>query len=183
MKSKRILILFILLLLIVIIGGYFIFQYVEITDESVQLEEYVPEEEISLEQSRQTILTLYFQDLEAKELVPEPRVIDIKEMINLPYETLIKLLIDGPKSEKLVKVFPDGVKINMVYKEGECLTVDFSSEFLNYDKENVKIKDNLIYSIVNTVTELTEINKVKILIDGEENTNFNEVYIRESKVE
>ena len=182
MKSKRILILFIFLLLSVIIGGYFIFQYVEITNESIEIEEYIPEEEISLEQSRQTILTLYFQDLETKELVPEPKVIDIKEMINLPYETLIKLLIDGPNSEKLEKIFPDGVKINMVYKEGECLTVDFSSEILNYNKENVKIKENLINSIVKTVTELTEINKVRILIDGTENTEFNEVYVRNGKM-
>ncbi len=179
MKNGRILIIFVVLLIIVIVGGYFIIKYVQKTEESVVIEEYIPQEEITLEQSRQTILTLYFQDKETKELTPEARVIDIKEMINLPYETLTKLLIDGPKNEKLEKIFPDDVKINMVYKEEDCLTIDFSSEFLNYDKENPQTKENLIDSIVNTVTELTEINEVKILIDGEENSEFAEVYIRD----
>ena len=183
MKNGKILLTFVIILLIVVIGGYFIVRYVKGTEESATVEEYIPQEEISLEQSRQTILTLYFQDKQTKELVPEARVIDIKEMINLPYETLIKLLIDGPKNEKFKKIFPDNVKINMIYKEGECLTIDFSSEFLNYNKENPQTKETLINSIVNTVTELTEINQVKILISGEENTEFNEVYTRENKKE
>ena len=45
--------------------------------------------------------------------------------------------------------------------DGECLTLDFSEELLNYNKEDSKEKDNLINSIVNTVTELNEVNKVK----------------------
>ena len=39
----------------------------------------------------------------------------------------------------------------------------------------------MINSIVNTLTELTEVNKVKILIDGNENSEFNEIYERENK--
>ena len=41
-----------------------------------------------------------------------------------------------------------------------------------------KEKNNIINSIVNTLTELTEVNSVKILIDGQENSQFNETYQR-----
>ena len=50
--------------------------------------------------------------------------------------------------------------------------------FLNYDKNNEQEKNNIIKSIVNTLTGLTEINKVKILINGNINDEFNEVYTR-----
>ena len=49
---------------------------------------------------------------------------------------------------------------------------------MNYNKETENGKENLINSIVNTLTELTEINEVKILINGQENPEFNEVYTR-----
>ena len=62
--------------------------------------------------------------------------------------------------------------------DGECLILDFSSEILNYDKENEKAKDNLIDAIVNTMTELTEVNKIKILINGQTNDEFKDEYIR-----
>ena len=56
------------------------------------------------------------------------------------------------------------------------LYLDFSSELLNYNKENTKAKQNITDSLVKTLTQLTEINSIKILIDGEENEEFNEIY-------
>ena len=44
----------------------------------------------------------------------------------------------------------------------------------------VSKKNNLINSIVNTLTELTEINQVKIIIDGNENEELNEIYTRKN---
>ena len=62
--------------------------------------------------------------------------------------------------------------------DNDCVVIDFSKEFLNYNKEDENEKNNLINSIVNTLTELTEVNKVKILIEGNENDEFNEIYAR-----
>ena len=62
--------------------------------------------------------------------------------------------------------------------ENDCVVLDFSKEILNYSKDNKNAKNNIINSIVNTLTELTEVNKVKILIDGKENNEFNEIYER-----
>ena len=60
--------------------------------------------------------------------------------------------------------------------EGDCLTLDFSSDFLNYDKTDEKTKENLINSLANTLTQLNEVNSIKILIDGSENEEFSEIY-------
>lgn len=179
MKNKKIIIIFSILLIILVVGGYFLIKYLrkDKTEEEQQIvEEYTPEEEISEEQSRQTIVSLYFPDKETKELEPEARLVDIKEILENPYEKIVNLLIEGPKDEDKENIFPENTKILSSSLEGDCLTLNFSSEFLNYDKTNEKTKENLIKSIVNTLTQLNEVNSIKILIDGTENEEFNEVY-------
>ena len=60
--------------------------------------------------------------------------------------------------------------------QGDCAIIDLNKEFLNYDKSDSKIKEKLISSITKTLTQLTEVNSVKILIEGNENEEFNEIY-------
>lgn len=177
MKNKKIAIIFSILLIIILIGGYFIIQWLQgEQQENMGVEEYIPQEEITKEQLRQTIVSLYFQSKETKELVPEARLIDIKEILNNPCDKLVNLLIEGPKSEKLERLIPENTKLNKSYMEDDCITLDFSTEILNYDKSDEKVKNNMINSIVNTLTQLTEVNSVKILIEGNENEEFKEVY-------
>lgn len=178
MKNKKIMILFFLLLIIIFISGFFAIKYLNQKQSGAIVEEYIPEEEISDEQLRNTIVSLYFQDKDTKELLPEARLIDINQLVNTPYETLVNLLIEGPKNDKLEKVIPNDTKILKVYMENDCVIIDLSKEFLNYDKTNEKTKYNLVNSIVNTLTELTEVNKVKILIEGGTNEEFKDIYIR-----
>ena len=103
MKSKKIVIIFTLLFIIVLIGGYFGIKYVKEKQEmDTTVEEYTPEEEISENQLRQTIVSLYFQSKESKELVPEARLVDIREIINDPCDKLIYLLIEGPDRKSVV---------------------------------------------------------------------------------
>lgn len=179
MKNKKIVIIFGVLLIIILVGGYFGINFVKNKKEETTVTEYIPEEEITEEQLRNTIVSLYFPSKETKELVPEARLIDIKEIINTPYEKLVNLLIEGPKNDKNQKIIPENTKLLKTYLEGDCVVLDFSYEFLNYNKEDEKEKNNLINSLVNTLTELTEINSVKILINGEINDEFKDVYIRE----
>ena len=182
MKNKKIVIIFSVLLIILIIGGYFVIKYLKQKGESGEItEEYIPQEEISEEQLRQTIVTLYFLSKDTKEITPEARLVDIKDIITNPYENLINLLIEGPKNEKNQKVIPDNTKLNKTYMEGDCITLDFSQEILNYDKNDEKAKENMVNTIVNTLTELTEVNKVKILIDGNQSEEFQEEYQRVTK--
>ena len=184
MKSKKIIIIFTVALMIVLIGGFFAIKYLKQKQEkeAIKIEEYTPQEEISEEQLRQTIVSIYFISKETKELEPEARLIDIKEIINDPCDKLVNLLIEGPKNEKQERLIPENTKLLKSYMEQDCVTLDFSAEFLNYDKTNEKTKENMIYSIVETLTQLTEVNKVKILINGEQNTEFSEIYERKNNI-
>lgn len=179
MKNKKIILIFTILLILVVIGGIFAIWFVK-NKENNEVEEITPEEEISEEQLRQTIVTLYFVSNETNEIMPEARLIDIKEIIATPYEKLVNLLIEGPKNEKAKKVIPEGTTLLKTFLEQDVITLDFSKEFLNYNKEDEKEKENLINTIVNTLTELTEINGVKIKIEGEEVEDFEGVYTRQN---
>ena len=174
--NKKIVIVFTILLIIILVGGYFIINYFKTHQEETIVEEYTPEEEITEEQNRQTIVSLYFLEKETNELAPEARLVDIKEIMNTPYDKLVNMLIEGPKNEKYTKLIPENTKLNQTYKEKDMVYLDFSSEFLNYDKEDPTVKQNIIDSLVKTLTQLTEVNSIRILIDGEENADFNEVY-------
>lgn len=176
MKNKKILLLFLILLIAIFVIGFFSIKYVKKRKANEEQSEIIPEQEISEEQLRETIVSLYFPDKETNSLKPEARLVSVKELMESPYNILIELLIGGPKNEKLKSIIPENTKLLNSSLEGECLTLDFSNELLNYDKE--KDKDNLINSIINTVTELTEVNKVKILIEGQTNSEFCDEYVR-----
>ncbi len=183
MKNKKIGIIFLIVLVVILLGGYIIIGKVKektMEEDQLAVEEYTPQEEIAEEQVRQTIVSLYFPNRETNELTPEARLLDIKEIINNPYEKLVTLLIEGPKNEKNKRIIPENTKINKTYLENDCVVLDFSPEFLNYKKEDEQEKANLINGIVNTLTELTEVNQVKILIDGNQNSEFAEVYTRQN---
>lgn len=176
---KRILIVAISIILIiaVIVGVYF---YIKNKKEKEEIIEYTPQEEISEEQMRQTIVSLYFKNENG--LMPEARLVDVKELINNPYEKILNLLIEGPKNENLKKTIPEGTKINKIEKEGEILIIDFSEEFISNHNGGQQEEKLTLQSIVKTVTELTEINGIKIKINGEENKEFKDGKIKFNQI-
>ena len=178
MKNKKILILFIISVILIVVIGYFTIKFVKQKKSNEIQNEYVPQEEISDEQSRETIVSLYFADKETGLLKPEARLVNVKDLIKSPYNTLVELLSSGPKNDKLKVVIPENTKLLNASLDKECLTLDFSSEILNYNKDDSMLKNNLIYSIVNTVTELNEVNKVKFLVNGQASSDFEEFYVR-----
>ncbi len=180
MKGKNIYIIFIIIFVLIVIGGYFLIQHLSNKKEETSVEEYTPQEEIAEEQFRQTIVSLYFVDKESGKLTPEARLIDVKDIISNPYEKLFDILKEGPKNEKLEGVIPKETKILKTYMEKDCLVFDLSKDFLNFELENADKKNNLIYSIVNTLTELTEVNSIKFKIEGQENENLKDVYTRKN---
>lgn len=175
--NKKIVFIIIVFIIIVIIGGIFLFRKKE-----KKIEEYTPVEEITDEQVRQTIVSLYFNSKETNMLMPEARSIDVKEITKEPYLTLINLLIQGTKSEKLENVIPEGTKVNCVELKENIVYIDFSKEFVDNHKGGAEEESKTIYSIVNTLTQLNEVDGIKILIDGEENKEFKDKYINFANV-
>ena len=61
MKNKKILVILIIIIIILGLVGYFINAQIKKNKEQNKITEYVPEEEITLEQLRQTTVSLYFK--------------------------------------------------------------------------------------------------------------------------
>ena len=174
MKKKTI--ISIIIFIAIILGIYFIYKNIEIKKIENEYQDYTPEEEISDSQTRQTKIILYFENIETGELETEIKLIDANLLIKNPYKELIDLLIKGPQSSNLKKLVPDGTRLNDVNIEKNCAIINFSEEFLNYENEEKKLK--IINSIVNTLTNLKEINSVSFLINGEKNEKLNEIYLK-----
>lgn len=167
-KKAFIIISGLLVIAIIGVGGYFLLQ----NNRQVQENEIKPAEEISDEQMRQTIVTLYYQNKETKQLMPEGRTIDAKELLTDPYTTLINLLIETPKNEKLQTAIPTGTRVLKAERKGDIIYLDLSKEFIDNHSGGQEEENTTIYAIVNTLTELNEVNGVKILINGKENQGF-----------
>ncbi len=160
---KRIITVMIIILLIIgVIFGIF---YLSSNKEEEEITEYTPQEEISEEQMRQTMVTLYFKN--ENDVVPEARLIDVKKLMENPYEEILNMLLEGPKNSNLQKIIPEGTKIEKIEKKGENLIINFSEEFNKIKEMTEEQKKMVNNSIEKTITQLTEINAVDIRVNDE----------------
>lgn len=174
MKNKKLFI--ILLLTLIIIGGALLIivrNYDVQNNSNEPISDYTPEEEISKAQLRQASISLYFID-ETGNLKEERKLIDSKNLINNPYKELIALLIAGPANSSLTNVFPQGTQILDASLQKNQVTLDFSSEILDFAEEKQKL--NIINSIINTLEQLNEVKTIKIMVNNEESDIFDEEY-------
>lgn len=120
------------------------------------------EDEEETETSELTI-NVYYSDAMGEYLVGEARVVSSENKYVDALNELMKLPVDG----SLYRLVPDSTKVNSVVVEEGLAKVDFSKEFIE-NKITSDTEDNLlIYSIVNTLTEFSEVNSVSFYIDGE----------------
>ena len=169
-------------LIIIILLVIFIFNNISIEnlEHEEQYQDYTPQEEISEEQMRQTKVILYFANAESGELETETKIVEANLLINEPYKEIMQWLIKGPQSSNLIKLIPEGTALHDIKIEKSCAIINVSNEFLNYENEENKLK--IINSIVNTLTNLKEIDSVSFLINGEENEQIKETYLRNMEV-
>lgn len=116
-------------------------------------------------------LTLYFADKSGDRLVKEQR--DVRYNSNLSKEKMIvEKLMQGPKTDGAYPtVNPDANLLSVTIKDKICY-VNFDSTFLTgtYDI----LPEVTVYSIVNSLIEGTEAQKVQITINGESNAKYME---------
>lgn len=167
--NRKTLIIIIVLIIAIAITGILLW-----SNRSKNTEENViqPQEETTDEQMRTALVTLYYINKETKELTPEGKMIDVKKLLTDPYETLINLLIEQPKNEKLQSAIPNGTKILGAELKGDIVYLNLSNEFIENHEGGEKLEKVTIKAIVNTLTELNEVSGVKILINGQENKEF-----------
>ena len=175
MKNPKLLfyiIIAIILILITIALIFFIKPNTSNKNLNNEIIEYTPQQELSDDEIRKTIISLYFKNIETNSLIAEAKCIDVKDLSKEPYTYLINLLIAGPENEKLESAIPEGTKVNSCTLKGNTLHVDLSKEFIDNAPSGIEEESMIIYSIVNTLTELNEVSSVKFLINGEENKSF-----------
>ena len=177
MKKKKSKLIFFVLFLVILLGVYFItsYFYKKSKDETKQYEDYTPQEEISEQQYRETIVSLYFLNKNSKELMAEAVAIDARTLSANPYKELGTLLIKGTKNEDLQRIIPEKTVLYDAGIEAGCVVLNFSKDILGFG-EDENAKKNIINSIYLTLTELTEVNSVRFLVEGEENAIFQDVY-------
>ena len=172
MENKRFKMFLGITLIIVILASVSFYIFKQLSNgENTVFEEYVPQQEISDEQLRQTYVKLYFMSTDSKELQCENRGIDSKELLSNPYLTLVNLLISGPNVEGLENLVPTGTVVHSAILSGDSVLLDLSANFTS-SSSDVQVASNIVYSIVNTLTELNEVNSVKFLIDGNSSASF-----------
>ena len=165
--NKKTLIIIIILIIAIAITVFLLWKNKKIESNVIQ-----PQEETTDEQMRTALVTLYYINKETNELTPEGRMIDVKNLLTDPYETLVNLLTEEPKNENLQSAISNGTKVLGAELKGDVVYLDLSSEFIENHEGGEKAEQATIKAIVNTLTELNEVNGVKILINGQENKEF-----------
>lgn len=112
---------------------------------------------------QQVNLKLYFAAEGGQHLVAENISLEYDGNTSLE-ELVVKELIKGPSNKKLFSTIPrDTTLLKISEQDGICY-VDFNESFLEKLED---INDDVaVYSIVNSLTEISNINEVQITING-----------------
>jgi germination protein M len=122
-------------------------------------------------------ITLFFADKSGNTL--KRCAVDINYDASMTVEqTIVEQLMKGPnsingiESDELLPTIPEGTKVNKITVKDKTCYIDFSKEFM--DKNDNITGYVALYSVVNTLTELSNIDKVQFSIDGEQTLTYNE---------
>lgn len=118
---------------------------------------------------KQTItVNLYFADSSGKKLVKVPTNVTFDGTISME-QLIIQQIISGPESVKgvdksLKSVVPETTTVNQITVRDQICYIDLNKDFLT-SVEGVSRMVTL-YSVVNSLVELPDINKVQFTIEG-----------------
>jgi len=175
-KKRRFRGIFVLIVLIVlVIFGYLVFDkfiipaWEKFKEKPIIIKE-VPyrEEEVKEVEPLPTEVievSLYFSDSQAMYLVPEKRKIPMTP--SLARQVVIEL-IKGPTISSLYPTIPEGTQVNEVYIAGDIVYVDLSEEVFKNHPGGSSGELMTVYSMVDTLTEISPIRGVQILVAGNE---------------
>ena len=110
---------------------------------------------------------LYFPREEGSGLGAEYRTVTKTESDSLS-AAVMSALLEGPGSEGLVSPLPEGTTLRSVRVEKDICKVDLSKEFLQGEPQETERARLAVYSIVNTLCALEELNisSVQVFAEG-----------------
>ena len=109
-------------------------------------------------------LVLYFANQKGNALVQETKEVHYSSNISME-KLVMENLLEGPAGKEAQYAIPEGTKLmNVSVVDGVCY-VSLDENFLN---QNYNIEEPIvIYSIVNSLSEVSTINKVQISVNGD----------------
>jgi len=110
----------------------------------------------------ESTIKLYF--IQNGKLVQELRTI-ISENLEIERE-IVKELIKGPRNKLYEATFPANTTILSIETIDNICYVNLSKNYLNYIFDSGKDSALIVWSLVNSLTQLDYIHKVQLLIDG-----------------
>lgn len=129
--------------------------------------------EKKLDTAKTAEVILYYSSEDGERLVQETQKVEYSS--NEPIEkVIIEQLMEGPKSVKGMATIPEGTKLlSTTTVDGVCY-VNFDSGFNNH---NYEIQESIvIYSIVNSLSELSSVSKVQISVNGSTKGKYRDTY-------
>lgn len=114
-------------------------------------------------------VTLYFPDKSFEHLSGEVRRIDVQNALSLE-KIVVDELLKGPQDKELSASIPQGAKLLSVEVKDKVCFVNFTKEFVAVSGSAVTTMS--LYSVVNSLCALKNIESVQILINGEAGVEF-----------
>ena len=129
---------------------------------------------------KQKLEYIYPNDLEAIYLLDKNNYLSMarinvnnKNEVSKAIDLIDGLTINGKKKDIIPNGFksllPENTKVLNIKMDKGILTIDFSKEFKNIDKDNEK---KVVESLTYTLTSINGIDKIEIYIEGEKLTNL-----------
>ncbi len=118
-------------------------------------------------------LTLYFASENGKYLIKALRPVEYNSNISLE-RLVVEKLIGGPTGESLYPTVNPNTKILSVTVKDNICYLNLSEEFLI--QQSGVTPEVAIYSIVNTLIELDNVNKVQISVDGNNSVVYRDTF-------
>ncbi len=110
---------------------------------------------------KKVMINIYFADSENSAVIPEKREVAVKDGAIL--KAAVMAILEGPRDKNLRKTIPEGTILNSINLKGDVAVVDFSKSFTQAGGV-AEIVERA--SLVNTLTDIAGVKKVKILVDG-----------------
>lgn len=123
-------------------------------------------------------VVLYFSSADGKKLVPEKRKIKITDQQPIE-QYIINELIKGTNGRKTKSLLSEKTVLVSADLEDNVCYLNFRSDFLKINEGKNEHEKLVIYSIVNSLTELKNISRVQFYMDGKRVENFGSMKIKD----
>lgn len=164
---------------IVIVSGVMFFQ-MRSSSKKINIIEITNKEKVVTEEGKVEKINFYVVSDNVDKLLRKEKEIPLYIKPKDKIRKIVQVSMENLWESKILKT--SQIEIENIFIKGDMLYIDVDANMLELKVENRK---NLlaIYSIVNSVTEIGNIRKIKFLIDGKEETgSFSKIYTRNTNI-